>query len=135
MFKKILLPIDLSDRHERALRLAVDLAAGGEVLLLHVVEVIPGLPEEEEFYSRLERVARKHLEVLRRYLTDQKVSAQVEVVLGHRAREIVRRAEEANVDLVILTAPRVDLDNVSVGLGSLSYTVGIFAPCPVLLVK
>jgi nucleotide-binding universal stress UspA family protein len=137
MFKKILLPIDLSNRHEQALRVAVDLARAsrGEVVLLHVVELIVGLPEEEEFYGRLQRIARKHLQRLSQYLADQKVSARLEVVLGARAKEIVRHAQEGQVDLVILTAPRIDPDNVSVSLGSLGYKVGIFAPCPVLLVK
>ena len=43
MFKKILLPLDLTDRHAAALQLAAELArqGGGEVTLLHVVEVIP----------------------------------------------------------------------------------------------
>jgi nucleotide-binding universal stress UspA family protein len=139
MFKKILLPIDMSDRHDQALRVAADLARArggvGEVILLHVVETIAGLPEEEEFYGRLQRVARKHLEGMSRSLADQKVPARLEVVLGNRGREIVRQAREGNVDLVILTVPRIDAGNVSAGLGSLGYQVGLFAPCPVLLVK
>ena len=32
--------------------------------MLHVVELIPGLPEEEEFYGRLERIAHKQLSSL-----------------------------------------------------------------------
>jgi nucleotide-binding universal stress UspA family protein len=137
MFKKILLPIDLSSRHEQALRVAVDLAraSGGEIVLLHVVELIVGLPEEEEFYGRLQRIARKHMEGMSRFLAEQKVPARLEVVLGNRAKEIVEHALESKADLVILTVPRIDADNVSVGLGSLGYKVGIFAPCPVLLVK
>ncbi|HEY8504342.1 MAG TPA: universal stress protein, partial [Gemmataceae bacterium] len=68
MFKKILLPVDLSDRHGRALEMAADLAArdGGELLLLHVVEEIPGLGRDEDpaFYERLERKATAHLKRL-----------------------------------------------------------------------
>ncbi len=137
MFKTILLPIDLSDRHEQALHVARELAhAGdGEIVLLHVVEIIPGLPEEGEFYSRLERVARKYLSALHDRLTGEKVPSRVEVIVGNRARAIVGQAEDTGADLIVLTAPRVDPDKVSAGLGSLSYMVGIFAPCPVLLVK
>jgi nucleotide-binding universal stress UspA family protein len=137
MYKKILLPIDLTDRHDKALGAAADLArqSGGEVLLLHVVEVIPGLTEEEEFYGRLQRVARKHLGRLSERLAGQQVAASVEVLVGHRGREIVRYAQESAADLMILTAPRIDPDTVSVGLGSMGYKVGIFAPCPVLLVR
>jgi nucleotide-binding universal stress UspA family protein len=137
MFKTILLPIDLSDRHEQALRAVVQMAqaGGGEVVLLHVVETIPGLPEEEEFYGRLERIARKHLSSLHDRLTSENVPSRVEVIVGNRARAIVRRADEMGANLIVLTAPRIDPDKVSAGLGSLSYMVGIFAPCPVLLVK
>jgi nucleotide-binding universal stress UspA family protein len=137
MFKTILLPIDLSDRHEQALRVAGELAraGNGEVVLVHVVEIIPGLAEEEEFYGRLERVARKHLSSLHDRLMKEKIPSRVEVIVGNRARAIVQRAGEIPADLVLLTAPRIDPDKVSPGLGSLSYMVGIFAPCPVLLVK
>jgi nucleotide-binding universal stress UspA family protein len=137
MFKKILLPIDLSDRHAPALRAAVDLARAneGEVILLHVIERISGLQDEEEFYARLERTASKHLERFRQYLFDHNVLGRVMVILGHRAKEIVRRVSEDKVDLVILTVPRIDPEEVSVGLGSLGYKIGLFAPCPVLLVK
>jgi len=137
MFKKILLPIDLSNRHDQALLVASELAkaSGGEVVLLHVVAVIPGLPEEEGFYSRLERVARKQLEHLHEWLTKEKVPSHVETLVGNRAKEVIRRAQEIQADLVILTAPRVDPEHVPAGLGSMSYKVGIFAHCPVLLVK
>jgi hypothetical protein len=61
VFKKILLPVDLTDKHLPALDVAADLAkqSGGEVLLLHVIEVISGLSMEEErdFYGRLEKRA------------------------------------------------------------------------------
>src|SRR4051794_12630322 len=97
MYKKILLPIDLTDRHEQALVAAADLAerSGGEVLLLHVVEVISGLTEEEEFYGRLERIARKHLSRLSERLAARRVAARVEVLVGHRGGEIVRYARES----------------------------------------
>jgi nucleotide-binding universal stress UspA family protein len=68
MFKKILLPVDLTDKHGPALDLAADLAkqSGGGILLLHVIEVIAGLSMEEEkdFYGRLEKMARGHLKRL-----------------------------------------------------------------------
>jgi nucleotide-binding universal stress UspA family protein len=139
MFKKILLPVDLSDRHERALETAMGLAAssGAEVVLLHVIEVIAGLPLEEEksFYLRLEKAARKHLSQLGERLAGRHLPWRMEITYGTRGREIVRYAGEAGADLVVLTAPRVDLDGVTTGWGSLSYKVGFFTPCPVLLVK
>ena len=49
MFHKILLPLDLTDRHQAALALAAELAGAqeGEIVLLHVIEVPPGLPVSE----------------------------------------------------------------------------------------
>jgi hypothetical protein len=35
----------------------------------------------------------------------------------------------------VLTAPAAEPGKPDVGLGSLSYQVGVFAPCPVLLVR
>lgn len=137
MFQKILLPIDMSDRHQAALEAVARLAgwSGGEVILLHVIEVIDGMPREEPFYGRLERLARAHLVQLGERLSARGVPVRVDIVFGHRAREIVRHAREAGADLVVFTARPVDPANAGVGLGSLSYAVGIVAPCPVLLVK
>ena len=44
MFKKILLPVDLTERYEPALKAATELAtqSNGEVVVLHVIEVIAG---------------------------------------------------------------------------------------------
>ncbi len=76
MFQKILLPLDLTDKHRAALDTAAELARQnqGELLLLHVVEVIPGLSGEEEqgFYQRLQQVARTHLGRLAAALTKKK---------------------------------------------------------------
>lgn len=139
MFKKILLPVDLSDRHRPALNLAVELVgpSHGEVVLVHVIELIAGLSMEEEkdFYARLEKSARIHLRQLGSALEHHKVSWQGEVLYGNRGAEIVRYATETRVDLIVLTAPRLDPDNVAAEWGSLSYKISVVSPCPVLLVK
>jgi nucleotide-binding universal stress UspA family protein len=139
MFQKILLPVDLTDRHGQAVDIAADLAgpSGGTVILLHVIETIPGLPMEEErdFYNRLERRARGHLARWGRPLDERNVSWRAEVLLGNRAPEGVRYAADEGVDLIILTAPRFDPALPSAGWGSMSFRIGIPAPCPVLLVK
>jgi universal stress protein A len=139
MFKKILLPVDLSDRHEPALDIAAELVqqSGGEVTLLHVIEVIPGLAMEEEksFYDRLERIARRHLERLGDLLVKRQVTSRQEVLFGSRAPEIARHATDTGANLIVLTAPPFDPAKPAAGWGSLSYRVSILAQCPVLLVK
>jgi nucleotide-binding universal stress UspA family protein len=139
MYKRILIPLDLTDRHAEALRHAGEVAAGPqrEIVLLHVIETIPGLgpAEEKPFYDRLERVARKHLEKHAASLAARKVPCQIEVRLGNRAREIARFAKESGADLIVLTAPMLDPENPAQGWGSMSWRVTLLSPCPVLLAK
>jgi|SRR5262245_34321042 len=139
MFQKILLPIDLSDRHTRAVETAGQLASrsDGEVVLLHVIEVIPGfsIDEEKTFYGRLEKLAAVHLEKLGSVLKQRHVRWRQEILLGHRGAETVRYARENGFDLIIVTAPPVDPEHIATGWGSLSYKIGFAATCPVLLVK
>ena len=139
MFKKILLPLDVSDRHGPALDAAADLAGpgGAEITLLHVIEVIAGLTMEEEkdFYRRLEKAARAKLAQLGDRLKPRNVAWRAEVLYGNRGAEVVRYARESGTDLIILTAPRFDPQNPAASWGGMSYKFSLFAPCPVLLVK
>jgi universal stress protein A len=139
VFKKILVPVDLSDTHQQPLEIAAQLAAesDGEVIILHVVEVIPGLWVEEEcdFYDRIEATARDHLTRLGRQLEEAHVPKREEIIFGNRAEEIVRYAMEVGVDLIVLSSHRIDLKNPGAGWGTLSYKIGILSQCPVLLVK
>ena len=139
MFKKILVPVDLSDTHQQAIDIAASLAreGDGQVTLLHVVEVIPGLwvEEERDFYDRIEAAARDHLSQLGRQLETMQVPRREEIIFGNRAEEIVRYATETGVDLIVLSSHRIDLKNPGAGWGTLSYKIGILSQCPVLLVK
>ncbi len=139
MFHRILMPVDLADRHEEALRRAAELSrqSHGEIILLHVVELISGLGLDEErlFYERLERVARQHLEGMGRRLEELGARWRIEVRLGSRLREVVEQARAAGTDLVVFTSPPLDEDNPLAGWASLSYRVALLLSCPVLLVR
>jgi nucleotide-binding universal stress UspA family protein len=139
MFQKILVPLDLTARHQPALQVATEFArqSKGEITLLHVIEVIPGLSMEEEktFYGRLERMARSHLERFGAGLTKDQISWRTEIRYGNRAPEVSHFAAETGADLIVLTSPILDPNNPAAGWGSLSYKVGILSRCPVLLVK
>ncbi len=139
MFRKIVAPLDLTDRHQKSLETAAELAGAGgaEVVLVHVIELIHGMPPEEEkdFYDRLEETAREHLARWARFLEERKVVVRQEVFFGGRALEVLRFARDSGADLVVLTAPTITPGQPDVGLGSLSYKIGVFSPCPVLLVK
>jgi universal stress protein A len=139
MFQNVLVPVDLTDAHQRTLEIAAELAraGGGTVTLLHVVEVVAGLSfdEERDFYERLAEAARTHLAGLGKQLDQKQVAWRAEVVFGNRAAEVVRHAAEAKADLIALTSHRVDPQQAGAGWGTLSYKIGILAQCPVLLVK
>jgi nucleotide-binding universal stress UspA family protein len=139
MFKNILVPLDLTDKHEAALARAAELAklSSGQVVLLHVVETIAGLNQEEDkaFYARLERAAQSHLQKYAAPLVAQRIRCDLKVVLGHRAHETTAQARTMGADLIILTAPPFKPERPIDGLGSMSWKIGLAAPCPVLLVK
>ena len=138
-FRHILVPTDLTERTEKALQLAGQLAsrAGGHVTLIHVTETSPGLSPKDvkPFYERIERRARKGMEALtRRAGEDGPAPARV-IVRGRRAEEIVKYAAANDVDLIVLASHRVNPSLVDRDWGTISYKVGSLAQCPVLLVK
>ena len=139
MFKHILLPTDLSERAERAVDVAIDLAkqAGGTGTLLHVIQTIQGVEfdEMQSFYAELESRVRKRLAALVARHTDANVEVRMEVAYGVPAAEVLRLSEERGIDLVVLASHAVSRDDPAAGWGTLSYKVGLLVACPVLLVK
>jgi universal stress protein A len=132
MFRKLLVPLDLTERHTAVLDVAAEMAqADGEVALLHVIETIHGLSvdDEQSFFLQLERVAARHLEKHAALLKQQQVRCQSVVLKGNRAVEIARYANESGTDLILLTAPWFDPEQPTAGWGSMSYKVGLLAQC------
>ena len=139
MFHRILVPVDLTEKSMAAVDLAHDLAnqSDAEVILLHVIETIEHVEFEElkPFYSRLESSARKGLEKFAASFRSSKLKIDEAVIYGHRTKEIVDYAIENKVDLIIMASHRIDPDRPGHDWSSISYSVAILSPCPVLLVK
>lgn len=140
MFRKLLVPVDFTEKNEAALGSAVEIASGSEgaqVTLLHVIETIEHIEFEEmgDFYRGLEARAAAKLFQMEEKLKKAGVPARHEVVYGKRAEAIVRYAEEHETDLMILSSHKVDRDHPALGWGTISYRIAIVARCPVLLVK
>jgi nucleotide-binding universal stress UspA family protein len=139
VFERILLPVDLTERHVRAVQVAAGLAAsaGGQVRVVHVIENIAGVSREEEpeFFNRVEAAARERLESLGALLQARGTRYTTEILYGNRAREILRLAEEWRIDLIVLASHRIAPGERPEGFGTLSHQLGIMAPCSVLLVK
>lgn len=138
MFRKILVPVDFTEKNQTALDCAVQIAgADGEIDLLHVIETIEHIDFKEmsDFYRGLETRAAARLFALEETLKEKGVRVHHEVLFGKRAETIVRYAEEKGADLMVLSSHKVDRDHPALGLGTLSYAIAIVARCPVLLVK
>lgn len=142
MFRKILVPVDFTDKNEAALQSAVEIAdrshgAESEIALLHVIETIEHIEFEEmaDFYRGLESRAAARLFALEERFRGQGVLLRHDTLYGKRAETIVRYAEEHGTDLMILSSHKVDRDHPALGWGTLSYAIAIVARCPVLLVK
>lgn len=141
MFKRILVPVDFTEKSLKAVDMAHDLAvqSGAEVILLHVIERIEHLDTEfdelKPFYDRLAKSARKGLlEFSERFEADS-VKVVDAIMYGKRTQEIVRFAIDNNADLIIMASHRIDPDRPGHDWSSISYAVAILAPCPVLLAK
>lgn len=118
MFRKILVPVDIGalDRGERILRKAQVLSDdGGEIVLLNVVEDLPGYLAIDIPVGLIENAlkdARTQLTALKAKLG---VEARVEVRSGTPAREILAAAGEHESDLIIIGSHKPDFSNYLIG--------------------
>ena len=139
MFRRILVPMDLSDRNAGPLKLALALARKGPatVTLVHAVQYVPGLTagEMRPFYDRLVKTSRRRLERAARPFAAKGIVVRTQVSVGEPASEIVRAAAAARSDLIVMGSHRVNPKRRGMGWGTTSYKVGILCRCPILLVK
>jgi len=143
VIKRILCPVDFSEATKFALTPAVSLATefNAELILCHVLDypyphvgpVVRGF-DVESYYDVMEEKALSQIE---EYVDDDaRVHAPTRAVVrrGSAYGEIVRLAEEEDVDLVVLpTHARTGLDHIL--WGSVAEKVVRLAPCPVMTVS
>jgi nucleotide-binding universal stress UspA family protein len=139
LFRHIMVPMDLSDRNERALGAALRLAheRGGRVTLFHVIQRVSGIApgEFDAFYRRLVERSERKLRQIARKFADGRFDVGTAVRVGEPAAEIVRATLRERVDLVVMGSHKVRPGGRPRGWGTTSYKVGIFCQCPILLVK
>ena len=139
VFKRILVPVDLSDRNRRAIDVALALARQNQALvtLCHVIQSVRDIPSPalRRFYRRLEAASTATLARAARRFTASGVPVSTLVSIGEPAREIVRLAAGRRIDLIVMGSHKVRAGRGAAGWGTISYKVGIFCRCPVLLVK
>ncbi|NLI82901.1 MAG: universal stress protein [Deltaproteobacteria bacterium] len=139
MFRHILVPTDLTDRSLKAMEIALKMAGDTScrVTLLHVIETIEDSDEKEfdEFYRRLRKRALRRMDRMVQLFSDAASGIVTEICFGKRVREIVRYAGVENVDLIVLSSHRIDVENPMQGWGTISYKVSVLSHCPVMLIK
>lgn len=141
MFRKILVPVDFTEKNEAAIQAALEVLGGhedAEIHLLHVIETIEHVEYDEmkDFYRDLEnRSVAKLTRLEERCRTAGPVRVYHDLQFGKRAEAIVRYAEDRSMDLIVLSSHKVDRDHPALGWGTISYRVAIVARCPILLVK
>jgi len=142
--RRILVPLDFSPQAAGAIRTAKALARidGGTVHLLHIVEtaILPDFyyaASESLFLAEPEirAEAARRLERLDRETDgDPPVEVEIEVIGGHAASDIGRRATEWEADLVVLpTRGHEGVERLL--LGSVADKVLRTTPVPVLVLK
>ena len=136
MFKTILVPVDMS--HVAEGKANLDFAApyansGSKVILLNVVEDIPGWAAAELPSNLLEK-SRDHIQSeLKAIANASGVKMDVEVRSGHSYKTILDVAEEKQVDLIIIASHRPGLQDYF--LGSTAAKVVRHAACSVLIMR
>ena len=139
MYQKILLPLDLTPKHESVFAAASEMVdpEQGRLLLLHVIESVTGFTadEQEEFYAPLRARAESMLVEWTRQLEPQCPDVSWEIRTGKRGFEVVQVAMRERCDLVIATSRAPDPERPGYGLGTTSHQVALMAPCSVLLIR
>lgn len=141
--QRILVPIDFSVHSKNALRYAVPMAQqyGATLYLIYVIEptvypadlgfgqiVMPGVEEELKTKSAEELAG-----LIDREIGD-KANADAIVCTGKPHQEILREAEEKNVDLIILaTHGHTGVEHIL--FGSTAMRVVRLAKCPVMTIR
>jgi nucleotide-binding universal stress UspA family protein len=139
MFKHILLPTDLTDRNRKAMEIAIKMAQEDRagITLLHVIETIEDADTEDfqKFYKQLGARAGKKMDKMIREYQDTKVPMEKQILYGGRVTEILNFAAAHDIDLIIMSSHKLDVENVTEGWGTISFKVGVLSECPVMLVK
>lgn len=142
--ERILVPTDMSEFSEHALRYACEFARrfGADLHLLNVVQDVvamvpePGMafPAPGEYMQELEQASREALEKIPDPAWVDGVSVVREIRVGTPFVEVVRYAKSEDIDLIVIgTHGRSGLAHVL--LGSTAERVVRKAPCPVLSVR
>jgi nucleotide-binding universal stress UspA family protein len=133
--KKILVPVDFSDCSQKALRYANTFAKhfGGELIILHVIEPHPFVPELASYDFETASDRCQDLQEFQKFI-DTTIPSSVSIRTGTPHVKIVEAARGLGADVIIIsTHSHRSLDRMF--LGSTTERVIRSAPCPVFVVR
>ena len=140
MFKKILVPIDLSqsDSGEASLVKAVEMAGctGASLILLNVIADIPNLVADRlptDYSDEMQKSAAHMLDELSSKHKLTTGSYEIRTAHGQTYHEILDAAESTGADLIVIASHRPDITDYL--LGSTAAKVVRHAKCSVLVVR
>lgn len=135
--KKILFPTDFSHLSDAAMEEATSLARdrGAKLIIVHVEEPPAAYGGGEMYYGLPDpddQALREMLAAVKP--TDENIQYEHRLLTGDPASEVVRLAEEENVDLIIMaTHGRTGLMRFL--MGSVAEAIVRRSPCPVMTFK
>jgi nucleotide-binding universal stress UspA family protein len=141
MYRNILVPVDLSDKHSwrKALPTAISLCETFEGKL-HLITVVPefGLPMVGQFFPEgYEAKLRQHAAKQLRDFAAQQVPGEIEcrriVAEGKVYQEIMKAADAIKADLIVMGSHRPELSDYL--LGPNAARVVRHAKCSVMVVR
>ena len=136
-FQKLLVGYDGSAESEKAVELAVSLASSMDSSILIFAVARPPEPSTSVEVEAVLDNAREHYEEaftrLLAKVKEQNLEVQTATAVGHPAEQIIHRAEEDKIDLIILGRRGRSMIS-RMMLGSVSERVLRYAHCPVMVV-
>ena len=136
MYKSILVPIDLAHLREGKDTLEIaraNLAEGGSVTLLNVVEDIPDWAAAQLPKGTIKRSMKNAIEQLKAICEKCEGMANYEVRTGHTYQVILEVAQEKKTDLIIIASNRPGFREFY--LGSTAAKVVRHATCSVHVIR
>jgi nucleotide-binding universal stress UspA family protein len=138
MIKKVLFAYDGSDQAQKAFDFALDIVTkyGAELLVLSVATPPepPMSVEMEAFLENAQEYYEQHFSALRQKAERAGVTPKFEVRDGHAAEQIIRKADEEDVDMIVM-GHRGKSFIERWRLGSVSKRVLSYAHCTVSVVR
>ena len=136
MYNTIIVPVDVSNADKAAAMLDTAERLGGKgakVVLLNVIEAIPGYVAVHMPEGYAEKAVAEAKEALSKIAASTSLNTEIDVRGGHASPEILSVADEKSADAIIIASHRPGVQDYL--LGSTAARVVRHAKCSVLVMR